>query len=136
MWLNTFSYDLFICVSFSSTCTGYSFVFSRIHCLPFSTLTPKGLLALLGFPHPLPSDEFQLMGVGKSKRGHSGLTSSRLCVHQGGFGEKLYSNGSNSELLARVRVCAGLLLFNLDSGGLLMSFCGSQAYQTVTFSLK
>lgn len=68
MWLNTFSYDLFICVSFSSTCTGYSFVFSRIHCLPFSTLTPKGLLALLGFPHPLPSDEFQLMGVGKRQK--------------------------------------------------------------------
>lgn len=68
MWLNTFSYDLFICVSFSSTCTGYSFVFSRIHSLPFPTFTPKGLLALLGFPHPLPSDEVQLMAVGKREK--------------------------------------------------------------------
>ena len=71
------------------------------------------------------------------KGGHSGLMPSKLCVPtQGGFGEEFYNSISRAGLLRRIRVCVGPAFLYLASGGLLMSFCGSRGYPTLTFSLE
>ena len=59
-----------------------------------------------------------------------------MCPNLGGFGEKFYSNGSRAVLLIRISCVQDLHSFNPVSDGLLMTFCGSQGYQTVTFSLE
>ena len=70
---------------------------------------------------------------GKGERSELG-PSKTVCPNLGGFGEEFYRNGSRAGLLIRIRVCVqGLHSFNLVSGGLLMSFSGSQGCQTVTF---
>ena len=69
------------------------------------------------------------------KEGHSILMPSKtVCPNTGGFGEVFYSKGSRAGLLIRMRMCVEP--FNPTSGGLLISFCGSQCYQTVILELK
>ena len=63
------------------------------------------------------------------KGGHSRLVPSKLCVPTQGDLVRSF--------VAVFQGCVqGLHSFNLASGGLLMSFCGSQGYQNVTFSLE
>lgn len=62
------------------------------------------------------------------------MPSKTVCPNTGGFGEVFYSKGSRAGLLIRMRMCVEP--FNPTSGGLLISFCGSQCYQTVILELK
>ena len=55
---------------------------------------------------------------------HSGFMLPKLFPSTG-FGEEFYSRGSRVGLLIRIGCVQGLQSFNLASGGVLMSFCGS-----------
>ena len=71
------------------------------------------------------------------KGGHSRLLpQNTVCPNLGGLDEEFYSSGSRVGLLIRLECVQGLHSFNPTSGGLQISFSGSQGYQTVTFSLE
>ena len=76
------------------------------------------------------------------KGGHSRIMPSKLCpnLQVGMVVRSLIAMVQGTVLLIRIAAPAGPTFLHsrhhLASGGLLMSFCGSQGYQTVTFSLE
>ena len=72
----------------------------------------------------------------KAKENSRLVPSKTVCPSLGEFGEEFYSSDSRLGSLIGSGCVQGLHSFNLALGSLLMNFCGSQGYQTVTFSMK